>query len=74
MTVALAHIVFVQTAELMSMTEPKLQLFDSTYPTKPDAELRLRQHGEVKPLGAWLDVVGLLFALQGTKQPPGPAG
>lgn len=35
-----ARIVFVRTAEFASMTEPKLQLVDSTYPTKPDAELR----------------------------------
>lgn len=40
MPVAIARIVFVRTAEFASMTEPKLQLVDSTYPTKPDAELR----------------------------------
>lgn len=45
-----------------------------TYPTEPDAQLCLRQHGEVKPLGAGLNVKRLLFAPQRTKQPPGPAG
>lgn len=45
-----------------------------TYPTKPDAELGLWQHGEVKPLGTGLDVERLLFTPQRTKQPPWPAG
>lgn len=58
----------------MSMTEPKLRPVDLTYPAEPDAELCLRQHGEVKPLGAGLDVKGLLFTPQRAQQPPGPAG
>ncbi|TNN81196.1 hypothetical protein EYF80_008530 [Liparis tanakae] len=45
----------------------KSQLIDDTYPTKPDAELRLRQDGEVQPLGAGLDVERLLFAPQRAK-------
>lgn len=61
------HIVIVGTAENMCCSW-------LTYPTKPDAELCLWEHGEVKPLRAWLDVEGLLFTPQRTKQPPGPAG
>lgn len=46
----------------------------TTYPTEPNAELCLRQHGEVDPLRAGLDVEGLLVAPQRAEQPPGPAG